>query len=593
MKAAVSAGMHYSYEYDPMGRITRKSASGRTLLAYGYDLNGNLTTQRDVTGKVTEYTYNALDLIEKVTDNGTVTAEYGYYPDGSIRSLKNGNLYTEYAFDADKNLTGLKTTLGTEVLADNHYAYDPNGNRTEKRQINGTTRYTYDALNQLDKVQYPSYTEELYYDRAGNRTRRTAKGVEELYKYDPRNRLTEYTKGGVTTQFTYDNAGNLLKDDKAKYTYDAFNRTEKVETFDGHVQINRYDAEGLRHEMEEDGRLVQFIFRGDEVIAEEKDSSVIRYIRGYDLIASDAESARTYYHYASDEMSSITHIVGSTHEMGADQVLNHYEYDAWGNTTVCEETVENRFRFNGQQYDPITQQYYLRARFYNPVIARFTQEDTYRGDGLNLYAYCANNPVYYEDPSGHWCDKKEKVFKDLMKERGITEADLANDPELKLRMMAEASNIVKEQKRNSSNPSANQPNSDPRYKASIYYTYKELKKILKNMGASQYFEAHHLLEKQFAARFGVKKNDILSVALTKLWHRAEGAKKTGGLGVNIDDRINKALSRITGMDYKNAKKNATLQQIWQAHKEVYESIGQSDWAHVIYDVYVKPKGIQY
>ena len=49
----------------------------------------------------------------------------------------------------------------------------------------------------------------------------------------------------------------------------------------------------------------------------------------------------------------------------------------------------------------MTQQYYLRARFYNPVIARFTQEDTYRGDGLNLYAYCANNPVFYVDPSGH------------------------------------------------------------------------------------------------------------------------------------------------------------------------------------------------
>ncbi len=29
------------------------------------------------------------------------------------------------------------------------------------------------------------------------------------------------------------------------------------------------------------------------------------------------------------------------------------------------------------------------------------QEDTYRGDGLNLYAYCANNPVIYYDPSGH------------------------------------------------------------------------------------------------------------------------------------------------------------------------------------------------
>lgn len=52
----------------------------------------------------------------------------------------------------------------------------------------------------------------------------------------------------------------------------------------------------------------------------------------------------------------------------------------------------------------MTGQYYLRARYYNPVIGRFTQEDTYRGDGLNLYAYCANNPVMYYDPSGHDTD---------------------------------------------------------------------------------------------------------------------------------------------------------------------------------------------
>lgn len=49
----------------------------------------------------------------------------------------------------------------------------------------------------------------------------------------------------------------------------------------------------------------------------------------------------------------------------------------------------------------LTNQYYLRARYYNPVIARFTQEDTYYGDGLNLYAYCVNNPVTYKDPSGN------------------------------------------------------------------------------------------------------------------------------------------------------------------------------------------------
>ncbi len=51
--------------------------------------------------------------------------------------------------------------------------------------------------------------------------------------------------------------------------------------------------------------------------------------------------------------------------------------------------------------DALTGHYYLRARFYNPQIARFTQEDTYRGDGLNLYAYVANNPIRYVDPSGY------------------------------------------------------------------------------------------------------------------------------------------------------------------------------------------------
>lgn len=151
--------------------------------------------------------------------------------------------------------------------------------------------------------------------------------------------------------------------------------------------------------MEENGNLVRFIFNQNrEVVAEEDASGLNRLIRGTELIASrsSADSARTYYHYASDEMGSTTHIVD---EAGA--VLNRYEYDAWGNIIAQEEAIPNRFKFTGQQLDPVTQQYYLRARFYNPVVARFTQEDTHRGDGLNLYAYCDNNPVFYVDPTGH------------------------------------------------------------------------------------------------------------------------------------------------------------------------------------------------
>lgn len=58
LKSAISQGMRYNYAYDALGRPTEKRASGRILLSFQYDLNGNLTRQTDVTGKATEYRYD-------------------------------------------------------------------------------------------------------------------------------------------------------------------------------------------------------------------------------------------------------------------------------------------------------------------------------------------------------------------------------------------------------------------------------------------------------------------------------------------------------------------------------------------------------
>ena len=157
--------------------------------------------QVNITGKLTGFDYDPVGQLLRFTDDGKELAAYTYNPDGTPKAVTHGPIRQEYAYDLDKNLTGLTVHSGDALLARNSYAYDGNGNRTLKRQLGGETLYHYDPLNQLNKVEYPSYTEELFYDRAGNRTRRLVAGEEELYRYDPRNRLMAYTKNGVTTMF--------------------------------------------------------------------------------------------------------------------------------------------------------------------------------------------------------------------------------------------------------------------------------------------------------------------------------------------------------------------------------------------------------
>ena len=102
------------------------------------------------------------------------------------------------------------------------------------------------------------------------------------------------------------------------------------------------------------------------------------------------------YYYHQDEQLS-TALLTDT----AGRVRNYYRYDAFDGMLAGEESISSRIRYTGQQYDEISEQYYLRARYYNPVVGRFLQEDVYEGDGLNLYAYCGNNPVRYYAPSGY------------------------------------------------------------------------------------------------------------------------------------------------------------------------------------------------
>ena len=88
------------------------------------------------------------------------------------------------------------------------------------------------------------------------------------------------------------------------------------------------------------------------------------------------------------------------------EIINQYDYDIWGNSTLTIETAANAIRYAGEFMDSETGMYYLRARYYDPYTGRFVSEDSYWGEdenplSLNLYTYCSNDPVNFTDPSGH------------------------------------------------------------------------------------------------------------------------------------------------------------------------------------------------
>lgn len=370
----------------------------------------------------------------------------------------------DYNYDVFDRVISMKYYDSTNkdfILEQYDYEYDKNSNITYKHEKYNYSNnlkdeevtYTYNKLNQLaesvknNKLTYKTITSSYSYDSVGNRTYEkiikkdtvaTDKTFDEAtYNYYSYNRLnqlsgkTEVITDGTTTKtytgsYKYDARGNQIEvtDGKSKtitkYTYDVENQLTDVEvTTDGKKtgeQHNIYNGNGQRISK------TDIVIDGDN----KKSNTTCYFYEGSLLLYTTDDSGKKIsqnvignqdniivgirysggnqneYFYAKHVQGSTTNITDNT---GA--CVQSYDYTDFGETAERIATdFENEICYTGGIYDELTGLYYLNARYYNPDEGVFLSQDTYRGteknaECWNLYAYCANNPINYVDPSGH------------------------------------------------------------------------------------------------------------------------------------------------------------------------------------------------
>jgi len=417
------------FQYDALGRMTRET-SGTTVKDYAYNI-GNLRTSFVLTVSGIQelnntYSYDILGRLETVSGSG-VSAQYGYDVNGNRAAVVYGNGVSEtYAYNKANLVTQVANKKGTATLSQYDYTYDLSGNQITKIDHAGKMNaYTYDGLGQLtgeteklNDVQVQSYS--YRYDAFYNRTRLTASGAKSFttdYTYDKNNRLRNESKvEGDTTylvDYQYDPNGNMYSslhsllttttgspslkvtaseslDGVTLYEYDGFNRQVGVKTA-GTTASYSYLPNGLRESKTVNGTKTSFVWDGDQTVHTTVGGVKTKYLRGMNLIASLGSETSYYLYNAHRDVVQLTDNTGA--------VIKKYDYDAFGNEQMPSATDQNPFRYCGEYLDNETNTIYLRARYYDPSIARFTQEDPMRS-GLNYYTYCHNNPVLFFDPSG-------------------------------------------------------------------------------------------------------------------------------------------------------------------------------------------------
>ncbi len=386
-------GQAVTYTYDGGGRLaTLESVAGR--VAYTYDAEGRMTTVTDPDGGLTQYTYNAVGKLAGVSLPNGVIGGFTY-------DLRDHPLLVEYR------------APGGAVLASYAYTYDEGGRVTRVLEADGRqVHYTYDALDRLtaEQVTDPGMPPRLVsytYDEVGNRLTRTDAGSTTSYTYDTNHRLTR----AGDASFTYDANGNLTGMDDGHgriltYLYNGWGQltgvTESTGPTTRRVDMTYSSGQRLGLAVDEtDVRRYVVSTNGPypRVLAELDGAGNLTagYVYGHGPIRRHGGTDRYYVQDAGESVRCLTDTAGT--------VTDTYTYDAFGRLSARQGTSANPFLYTGDELDPVSALYYLRARYYDPNTGRFLAHDPggtspTRPATYHPYLYAENSPVSRVDHTG-------------------------------------------------------------------------------------------------------------------------------------------------------------------------------------------------
>lgn len=434
-----------TYHYDSLSRPlaeTETIGSNSNSVIRQFDSVGRRTTLTYPNGRIVESTSDDLNRFKTIKDQGDTSniGAYDYLGASRVmeRRYKNGTKLTLYSgnsdtsFDALRRLQRLTHVNGSaQTLAGNAYAYDKVGARRSNQNLfTGTGEvYSFDADYRLTRAAFGvsgaslagltnnaitnadvaslSGTSQTAYtlDGVENRAQRIKGDVTTNYAPDSMN---AYATVGATPQ-TYDNNGNLKTNGSKKFYYDAFNRLVRVTTAtDGAIASYAYDAFNRRIRKDVGGTVTAFYHDLAQTVEERNGTNTMlrQYVYGNGIDERlQLKSGGQNYYYHEDGQGSVVAITDS-----GGVVVERYGYSDFGETVIFNpdgvtvrnaSIVGNAYGYTGREFDTETGIYYYRNRYYDPATGRFLSRDPIGCvDGLNLYSYCAGDPVNGSDPDG-------------------------------------------------------------------------------------------------------------------------------------------------------------------------------------------------